>query len=120
MGRPSKYTEERARGICEDLRKGASRRDASEHNGIDEDTLVRWVHRFTGFAGQVREAEADCATAMSELVTVHAMTDAKYAVEWLKRRRRAEWGDNVAIDVDNRIAGLLADLAASGQTEAPE
>ncbi|RYX83957.1 hypothetical protein EON83_12530 [bacterium] len=39
------------------------------------------------------------------------------ALEWLKRRRREEWGDNVRLDVDDEITRLLAALAAGSKNQ---
>lgn len=59
-----------------------------------------------------------------ELVTEEVVTrqefDWRAAESWLKRRQRADWGENVALDFDAEIARLLAKLAGQGEAEATE
>jgi hypothetical protein len=103
MARPTKYTEERIAAICDDLRKGASRRDAAEHNGISYDALNEWEKRYASFASRLARAEADCATSMAERMTIHALTDWHAAESWLKRRRRDDWGDRTSVEHSGTI-----------------
>jgi hypothetical protein len=46
--------------------------------------------------------------------------DWRAAESWLKRRRRSEWGDNVAIDIDREIERLLAPVADTSEDQTPE
>lgn len=45
--------------------------------------------------------------------------DWRAALEFLKRRRREDWGDHVNVDLDREIAQLLAQLAGGGEAQTP-
>jgi len=62
---------------------------------------LNWLEQFSSFSIQVTSAESFAAVKMTTLVTKAAEQDARYALEWLKRRRRDEWGDNVAVSLPN-------------------
>ena len=111
MARPTKYSEPLAKKICEGLRKGYTRNAASARAGVSEDSLVRWVKNYAGFAAQVRDAEAEAESKFTDAIYNAADEgDWKAGLEWLKRRRREEWGDNIAVSADKRIDSLVAAL----------
>ena len=95
MPRPTKYDEAKAEKLSTLLRGGCTKRDAAGSIGVSEDTLARWIRNNAVFAEQVRAAESLCAVKMTAKITAAAETDWKAALEWLKRRRRDEWGDNL-------------------------
>lgn len=96
MARPTKYNELKARQITDRLRcAGCNRKDAAGSVGVSEDTFARWLARYADFADQVALAESCAAVRMTTLVTQAATTEWKAALEWLKRRRREEWGDSL-------------------------
>ena len=95
MARPTKRTPETEAKICNALRAGASRKDAAGAAGVDEKTFYNWLH-FSSFSSAVLEAESACATRMSVRLYQEATKDNgdwRASLEWLKRRRREEWGD---------------------------
>jgi len=90
-------------------------------NGISTETLQNWLKGNLGFFALVEEAESQAEINFTSVVAKSAKEgDWKAAVEWLKRRRRTEWGDNVQHDVevrdtshiastlDSKLAGLAA------------
>lgn len=105
MARPTKYDETKAEQIADRLRDGCTRKDAAGSVGVSEDTFARWLARYADFAGLVEVAEAACAVRMTTIVTTAAVTDWKAAMEWLKRRRRDDWGDRSAVDTEVSGAG---------------
>jgi hypothetical protein len=118
MARPTKYTPERARAIVDRLRTGATRTASVLASGIDYTTFLAWLKRYPSFANDVARAEAEVearyaavlfqAAAPHDVVEVTETTgpdgttirtttrrefDWRAALEWLRRRRREEWGD---------------------------
>jgi hypothetical protein len=106
MARPSKLTPESQASIVEDVLHGATFSDACRKAGVAYDTFNGWMNqgkeassgRFFEFYHKVMEADAQCGINMVRVIqSAAAKGDWKAALEWLKRRRRAEWGD--AVDV---------------------
>lgn len=104
MARPSKLTPETHSLIVEAILHGATYKDAAEAAGVSYDTFNEWMKagaeakggKFFEFSEAVKAANAQCAVNFTRVIqTAAAKGDAKYALEWLKRRRRSEWGDNV-------------------------
>ncbi len=113
-GRPSQITQELTRRICAAFSAGATRKDAALIGGVSYETLRRWVHKGEGEvsasiesaldpdaapdAAPAREASAlYMAVLQAEaLVSIRlgtallnaALSDPKYALAWLERRRR--------------------------------
>lgn len=106
MARPSKLTPESQASIVEDILHGATFSDACRKAGIAYDTFNGWMNqgkeassgKFFEFYHKVMEADAQCGINMVRVIqSAAAKGDWKAALEWLKRRRRAEWGDNVDV-----------------------
>ncbi len=97
MARPTKYDDKKAEQIATLLRSGCTRKDSAGSVGISPDTLVRWVRSNADFAALIESAEAYAAVKMTTLLTAAAATEWRAALEWLKRRRREEWGDSADI-----------------------
>lgn len=111
MARPSKYEPERVKRIVDALRGGCSRRDAYEYGGIDHQTFNNWLSRYSSFSQQVVDAEAQAAVMHTANIAKAAKEgDWKASLEWLKRRRRDEWGDNLTLSTDRRVETILAEL----------
>ena len=124
MARPTKYSETLAKGICDALQVGATRKASAEAVGIDYNTFLRWVARFDSFATDVTRAEAKAelrfTTALAKAAqgTESEPGDWRAAESWLKRRRRQDWGDSIDIrKLDDET--LLRLLAAEGGSETP-
>lgn len=106
MARPSKLTPESQASIAEDILHGATFSDACRKAGIAYDTFNGWMNqgkeassgKFFEFYHKVMEADAQCGINMVRVIqSAAAKGDWKAALEWLKRRRRSEWGDNVDV-----------------------
>jgi Transposase len=99
-GRPSRYSPEMRKAICEVLRVGVTRACAARHAGVSDDTLRAWMERHAEFAEAVEKAEADCEARMTARLYQEATReggDWRAALAWLKCRRPAEWGDKVEV-----------------------
>ena len=114
MSRPSKLTPETHAVIVDAILHGATYKDASEAAGIEYNTFNEWMKKgadaksgaYREFNEAVGIANAQCAVNFSRVIqSAAAKGDAKYALEWLKRRRRAEWGDNVDVTSDGKALG---------------
>lgn len=93
-GRPSKRTPEIDKVIEEALRLGSTRRAACACAGISEDTFAIWLKRYSDFSDLVNRVEGEVERRMAATI-IKAANDGDYraALEWLKRRRPADWGD---------------------------
>ena len=114
MARPSKLTPETHAVIVDAILHGATYKDASEAAGIEYNTFNEWMKKgadaksgaYREFNEAVGIANAQCAVNFSRVIqSAAAKGDAKYALEWLKRRRRAEWGDSVDVTSDGKALG---------------
>lgn len=104
MARPTKYDEPRAEKICALLRAGCTRKSSAASAGIDFQTFLNWTRRYESFSTNVTRAEADAENiyaAVIQKAATGAIPDWRAAETWLKRRRRDEWGDNVAVSLPN-------------------
>ena len=106
MARPSKLTPESQASIIDAILHGATYKDAAEAAGVEYNTFNEWMKKgaeaksgaYREFNEAVAVANAECAKNMVRVIqSAAAKGDWKAALEWLKRRRRAEWGD--AVDV---------------------
>jgi len=97
-------------------------KDAAEAAGVHYDTFNEWMKagkeatrgRLFEFSEAVQAANAQCAVNFTRVIqTAAAKGDAKYALEWLKRRRRAEWGDNVDVTTGNEKITAIRIIKAS-------
>ena len=97
MGRPTKYDDAKAEKIATLLRGGCTRKDAAGSVGVEYQTFLNWMARNYSFLTLVGVSEAFAAVKMTTILTKAAEQDPKYALEWLKRRKRDEWGDNLSL-----------------------
>lgn len=117
MARPTKYSEERAKQIGERLRQGATRAAAAQSSGVSCRTFERWLRTRPDFAGTVTQREAEAELAFTLTLTAAARAgDWQAALEWLKRRRRSEWGDRVQapcpVCLEAKLERLFAELSS--------
>lgn len=110
MARPSKLTPEAQAAIVDAVLHGCTYKDAAEAAGVEYNTFNEWMKKgsegksgaYREFNEAVQKANAQCAVNFTRIIqTAAAKGDAKYALEWLKRRRRSEWGDNVDVTTGN-------------------
>lgn len=104
MARPTKLTPETHKAITEALAIGATYRDAAEAAGVDYTTFNNWMQagekskggQFFKFFHAVRRAEAEARLKYTKTIARAAADgDWRAAEAFLKRRDRANWGDNV-------------------------
>lgn len=111
MARPSKLTPETQSTIVDAILHGATYKDAAEAAGVSYDTFNEWYKagreagkgKFFEFSEAVSKANAECAVNFTRIIQSNAAKgDWKAALEWLKRRRRAEWGDNIDLTTQGK------------------
>ena len=115
-GRHSKLTPERQTKICDHLADGCTRRAACACSGISEDSFARYLAASADFADAIARAEADAENAMARVIHKAAIGgDWRAAENWLKRRRREDWGDNEKITHGGSLEFIAA---ASAEADA--
>jgi hypothetical protein len=136
MARPSKLTPAVQETIVKAIGLGASYVDAAHAAGVSYDIFNEWMKagaaahsgKFFQFFEAIRKEEADAALRhLAVLNNAAAKGEWKASLEWLKRRRRAEWGDSVDFTSGNeRIVSfdyskLIASTAPrpAGDSDAP-
>ncbi len=106
MARPTKLTAEIADQIADNVLHGGTLTDAAGCVGIKYDTFNEWMTRgereqsgiYFQFFRKVRQSEAQCRLNMTRVIqSAAAKGDWKAAEAYLKRRDRANWGDNVDV-----------------------
>ena len=106
MARPSKLTPETHAAIVDAILHGATYKDAAEPAGVWYTTFNEWMQRgeaakagqYYEFNHAVRKAEAQCRLNMTRVIqSAAAKGDWKAAEAYLRRRDRANWGDNVDV-----------------------
>lgn len=106
MARPTKFTPEVTAVIIKAIGIGATYKDAAEAAGVDYNTFNEWMKRgeseksgkFREFNELVKRSEAEAR--LKYLATIAEAArggDWRAALEYLKRRDRATWGDNVDV-----------------------
>lgn len=106
MARPTKITKEIIETIAKEVLHGASYQAAARAGGIHYDTFNEWMKKgregksgiYVEFSESLETANAQCEVNMVRVIqSAAAKGDWKAALEWLKRRRRGEWGDNMDV-----------------------
>ena len=106
MARPSKLTPDTHAAIVDAILYGATYKDAAESAGVWYNTFNEWMKageeaksgKFYEFNVAVRQAEAQCRLNMTRFIqSAAAKGDWKAAEAYLRRRDRANWGDNVDV-----------------------
>lgn len=78
---------------------------AAESVGISCETFRLWMNDNLGFFGAVTRAEAEAEAFFTQTIlkaaqgTPSSAGDWRAAESWLKRRRRADWGDKIDISL---------------------
>jgi hypothetical protein len=105
-GRRSKLDDVIRDAIIRALSIGATYKDAAEAAGVHYDTFNRWMKmgeeaksgKFHDFYESVRRVEAETRNRYLAVIAKAAHEgDWRAALEYLKRRDRANWGDNVDV-----------------------
>ena len=96
--------------IIENLRIGATRTAAVGAAGISRETFYVWLKENLTFSDAVTQAEAQAEIGHTLALAKASASDWRASESWLKRRRRADWGDNIAVGADKEAARILAEL----------
>lgn len=128
MGRPTKYTPEIEKKICDALADGCTRKAAYGCAGISQPTFLEWLEKYPDFFNSITRAEADAEARFTKAIYKAATSynsDWRAAESWLKRRRRDEWGDNLSLAKDSdddllREAKAILDNQGTGGTGGTE
>lgn len=106
MARPTKYTEETAKKICDAIRIGATFKLACDYAGITEDTFANWRKRYSDFSEQVKQAEGQGAIGWLAKIEKAANDGTWQAAAWkLERRYPNEYGRQVITQEHTGPAG---------------
>lgn len=108
-GRPSLFTEKRAKLVIEAVRRGQTYKLAAAYAGISYSTLNRWRSigsdddaptKYRKFWKQLEQASGEAALRMIECIEIAAQTDWKAATWVLSRRHPDQWGQSTQPEHD--------------------
>lgn len=144
MSRPTKFTPVRAAKLLEGIKAGMTKKAAAAFARVSYDTLNYWEHRRASFASDIEQALSEAEARYTGVIAkaafgyedIERITVTKpdgaieqreirthkfhptMALEWLKRQRRADWGDNVHVQLDQEITKLLEQIAGASTQHA--
>jgi len=105
--------------ILEALKNGNTRKAAAEYAGIGRTTFYEWMEKNPTFADAVTQAEATAEVGFTTVLSQAALAgDWRASLEWLRRRRPEDWGDNIRHDLDAEIERLMEELAGGREKAA--
>jgi hypothetical protein len=129
MARPTKLTPETQAAIIAALSIGATYKDASEAAGVWYTTFLDWMKagetatggKFYEFYNAVKRTEAEARNNYLRTIAEAAKDgDWRAALEYLKRRDRANWGDNIDLSSGGeKIKGFDYGALVAGVTARP-
>jgi transposase len=92
-GRPTKYSPEVEKKICDALRAGNTRKASCGYAGIGETTLATWLADpdFGDFGEAVKKAESDAEVRNVAIIQKASDKSWTAAAWWLERRRKDDW-----------------------------
>lgn len=126
-GRPSKLTPETIKTLTDAIGLGASYVDACKAAGIDYSTFAKWRQKaekqskgeyFDFFNALAVEEAAATLRHLAVINNAAAKGDWKASLEWLKRRRRVDWGDNVEVNGTGKYELIVKYATDNKPTEA--
>jgi hypothetical protein len=88
--------------ICNYLKQGLLKKDASVMAGIDESTLYRWMNDDASFASRVEASVLEYKHSLIKYVNTSAVNDGRLALEVLRRRFPDEWSVPRIIQYDEK------------------
>lgn len=107
----SKWTPEIWDKILGALRLGNTRSAAVGYAGVTQRTFYVWMERSEELRDQVMQAEAHAEVRVVTRLQKSIIDGSVQAqLEWLKRRRRKDWGDHMGMDMSVTIANPAAAL----------
>jgi hypothetical protein len=115
MARPTKLTPATSDAIIKALSIGATYKDAAEAAGVDYTTFQGWMNKgrdakkgaFFTFFNAVRQTEAEARMYYLSVIAQAAPKDWRAALEFLKRRDRANWGDSVDLNPKDKPIQII-------------
>ena len=117
-GRKGKLNRKMVKEIGNLILAGNTIKDICKYLNISESSFFGWMERGRGdkeddlstiyveFLESVEQNQAACVIRFVNLVSQAAKDDPRYALEYLKRHRREEWGDYKREDVQARVCVL--------------
>lgn len=107
--------------ILQALRDGQTRSAAAAAGELTLHQLNMWADLHPKFGLEMLVAEGQAELRIAGVVTKAAINEPRYALEWLKRQRRDDWGDRIDIASlpTDRLLALLEGhyLAAHGESQ---
>ena len=124
MARPSKLTPAVQETIIKAIGLGGSYADACLAAGISYDTLNNWKRRaedgeakYLRLFGEIASEEARAVLRhLAVMNNAAAKGEWKASLEWLRRRRRADWGDNVDLTTNGEKLEIVLRKASDIET----
>jgi len=101
MGRPTKYTKERAQVIYDAIVKGYYAEDAAALAGIGESTYYRWLEEHSEFRESIATKTAECQQKPLQAIMAaieEGNVDASF--KFLARRFPQQWGEKAVTKVE--------------------
>ena len=97
--------------IVSALKMGNTRQASFGYVGVAKSSFYRWIDDNGTFRDAVTRAEASAEVShVGILAQAAAGGDWRASLEWLKRRKRDEWGDNIAVSADKEALAIIAQL----------
>lgn len=91
-GRPTKYSDEKAKDICDAIAQCNTYRVAALINGVAERTFYEWKERYPQFTQQIEEAEARAEHMAVTALRMNMMSGDTAALKfYLTHRRGDDW-----------------------------
>ena len=125
MPRPTKLTPETSEAILTALSIGATYKDAAEAAGVEYATFNNWMQtgeqaksgKFFEFFYAVRQTEARARLKYLSQIAKASEKDWRAALEYLKRRDRPNWGDNVDVTSGGEKMEIVVRYADSNRDD---
>ena len=126
MARPTKLTPDTSAAIIKALSIGATYKDAAEAAGVHYDTFNEWMKlgetqnrgKFSEFSELVKRTEAQTRNNFVSVIAKASKNgDWRAALEYLKRRDRATWGDNVDVTSGGDTLKVIVEYVDSPQND---
>ena len=99
MARPTKLTPDVQKRVCDALRTGNTRKASAAYAGISETTFATYLDRYGDFRDAIREAETAAEVKHVANIYKAGEKDWRASMEWLARRRSADWAKRDNIDL---------------------
>ena len=105
--------------IVHALQMGNTRTASWQYAGVSHQTFYRWLNENVKFCEAVTRAEATAEVGHVGVLAKAAIDgDWRASLEWLKRRRRKEWGDSIDVrKLDDETILRLLNLEEGSDTE---